>query len=360
MKIAMVVPYPDGLLGKGGIAKVCSYTTRHISETRTGVAFTIVPSRWIEKAPLNHLSVLPAFISFSLNSFMQRYDIVHIHVAPRGSTWRKMLYSKIAKLANRPVVLHLHGSGYDHFFADCSNGQKKRIKEFFQSAQAVIVLGEHWRQFALSDLSIDADRIHIVSNGVPENNRFVRRYRSTPIITMMGIVGERKGVDVLLAALAMLPPNLSWQTKIAGNGELERYSKMAADYGLSEKVQFLDWIDEEQGQHLLCGSDIFVLPSRHENLPVAILEAMAAGLPVISTCVGAIPEQVIDGETGILVPPGDSSALRDALSLLIGSPELRLAFGRAGLVRYENLFSISKCSDMIYKIYTSLLNKTKP
>ena len=97
-----------------------------------------------------------------------------------------------------------------------------------------------------------------------------------------------------------------------------------------------------------------MLASRAENQPLAILEAMARSLPVVATNVGAIPEQVIDGETGLLVEPGDAVALAAALATLLRSPELRARYGEAGLKRFAALYSISSCAERFAALYRSL------
>jgi glycosyltransferase involved in cell wall biosynthesis len=97
-----------------------------------------------------------------------------------------------------------------------------------------------------------------------------------------------------------------------------------------------------------------VLPSRAENQPVAILEAMARGVPVIATAIGAIPEQVVDGETGLLVPPGDAGRLQAALERLLNAPDQRAAMGAAARWRYEEHFSIAQCANAFGRLYRSL------
>jgi len=285
-----------------------------------------------------------------------KYDIVHINVAPRGSTWRKMLFARAAKMRNSKIVLHLHGSGYDSYYRSLGSRQRSAVASFFKAADAVIVLGEYWRRFTVSDLEVDSERIHVIANGVPEYPHVSKAQDGPTQIVMMGVVGERKGVDVLLEALSKLPRDLPWICRIAGNGEVDRFSELRDQLGLGKQVLFEGWLSEEQGRDLLTRSDLFVLPSRQENQPLAILEAMAAGLPVVSTRIGAIPEQVQDGCTGRLVAPGDAEALSDAIRFFLVSRQARMDYGRAGLELFRERFSIEKCALLVAQLYSSVFD----
>jgi glycosyltransferase involved in cell wall biosynthesis len=107
---------------------------------------------------------------------------------------------------------------------------------------------------------------------------------------------------------------------------------------------------------LLADSDIFVLPSLVENQPVSILEAMAHALPVVATPVGGIPEQVVDGETGMLVPPADAGALAGALERLCADPERRRAMGERGLERWRRDYSLEATAAKLIGLYRRYLN----
>jgi glycosyltransferase involved in cell wall biosynthesis len=108
---------------------------------------------------------------------------------------------------------------------------------------------------------------------------------------------------------------------------------------------------------LLAASDLFVLSSRSEGLPISVLEAMAAGLPVVASAVGGIPELVVDGETGRLVPPGDPEALGDVLRELLADPDLRQQMGAAGRARAEELFDLPRFRQAHVELYERLLGR---
>ncbi|HEX8639651.1 MAG TPA: glycosyltransferase family 4 protein [Allosphingosinicella sp.] len=345
---------PQGLEAKGGIGRMALYLSREFAAAPGEVTVRIVSTRWTALPVLKHLTTLPALLLFAGYCAIGRGDLVHINVAPRGSTWRKFLFWRVARLFGAKTVLHLHGSGYDGFFERQGRVAKGVIGRFFRGADHVVVLGRHWRNFVVDHLGVPPRRVSIVANGAPHVEPSRERRGGTPLIVSMGLVGERKGTDMLIAALAALPPELDWHAVIGGDGEVERYRAVADAAGLGERISFLGWVGEEEVGRWLDRASVFVLPSRAENQPVAILEAMAQGLPVVASAVGAIPEQVAEGETGLLVPPGEAEPLAAALRRLLESPHERAAFGAAGHARYREHFSISRCARELCTLYRTL------
>ena len=345
---------PEGIEAKGGIGRLALYLDREFARSREELNLRVVATRWTKAPVLKHLSSLPALAAFAWRCARGQGRIVHVNVAPRGSTWRKLLFWSVARGFGARTVLHLHGSGYDQYFAAQRPSVQRRIRRFFQAADHVVVLGRHWQDFMVGTLGVPATRVIIVGNGVPAPAAAAQAKSSPPLIVSMGLVGERKGTDVLIEALAALPPSLPWQAVIGGDGEVDKYRALAEAAGLGGRIRFLGWVGEEDVDLWLNRASLFVLPSRAENQPVAILEAMARGLPVVATAIGAIPDQVVDGETGILVPPGEQQPLRAALEDLLRSAEKRAAFGEAGEARYRDHFSIAHCAGALRTLYRSL------
>ncbi|MBA3676731.1 MAG: glycosyltransferase family 4 protein [Sphingosinicella sp.] len=352
IKVALLIP--NGVDGRGGIERLALYLTRHFE--RSGGRTKLIPvlSRYSQIPLVKHFATPPALLKFGWNGARGKYDIVHINVAPRGSTWRKMAFDKIARRSGVKRLIHLHGSGYDDFYRRQNSLSRYAIRSFFQRADAVAVLGQHWLKFVCDELKVDEGIIHVIANGVPEPTPAREVPSGPPLIVSLGLVGQRKGTDILLQALAALPDDLQWSAAIGGNGEVPKYRAMAASLGLAEKVRFLGWIDEAGMNQTLSEAAMFVLPSRAENQPVSILEAMARGLPVIATDVGAISEQVIDGKTGLLVQPANAKELAIAIERLLRSPKLSKQFGESGRGRFEELFSISACAGKFAALYQKL------
>jgi len=352
-RVAIVIP--EGLSGRGGIVRVTAYLTRHIQAHIPDIETHVYRSRYSDNAVLKHLTAPFALAAFALKCGVGRIDVAHLNVAPRGSTLRKQLYQAVAKALGMRTVLHLHGSGYDEFYADLTVKHQAAVRAFFARADAVVALGDHWKRFMLTELRLPLAKVVEIPNGVPAAPAVARAPNAVPAIAFLGEVGHRKGVDVLIDALAQLKADgLDFAVTIGGNGDLETARAHAERAGVLDRIDFPGWVDEAGADKVLRGADLLVLPSRAENQPVAILEAMARGLPVVSTRIGGIPQQVLDGETGLLVEPDDVAQLAQALATLIQSPERRAAYGQAGLRRFEAHFSVAACAERFAELYRSL------
>lgn len=353
-RVAIVVP--DGIGGHGGIARTIDYLTRALKQRAPDIDVSVLSTRYTENELLKHLTTPLALAAFALRVVSQKIDIAHFNIAPRGSTWRKMVFARVADALGARVVLHLHGSAYDVYYASLSPRRRAMVRAFFGRAARVVVLSRFWKDFALTELGVPEARIVEIPNGVPHPGLAAKPHAQAeaPLIVFLGLVGRRKGTDVLLEALARLQQRgVAFRATIGGDGDVDQARDHAGRLGLTSSVAFAGWIGEAEVDGLLRQADIYVLPSRGENQPVSILEAMARGLPVVSTRIGAIPDQVVDGETGELVPPGEVEPLAEALERLLGDRDLRERMGRAGFARFEALFSIEASADRFAALYSA-------
>jgi glycosyltransferase involved in cell wall biosynthesis len=176
-----------------------------------------------------------------------------------------------------------------------------------------------------------------------------------PIVLTLARLWWRKGLNYLLEAAALVPQAMF---VVAGEGpERELLETQARDAGIAARVVFLGQRDDIP--RLLAACDVFVLPSLFEGLPLSVLEAMAAGKPVIATDVGGTAEAVIEGRTGLLVPPRDPLALASALSTVLNDRNLAAEFGRAGRLRATNEFSAEKMTLRNEAIYEDVLARSR-
>ena len=190
--------------------------------------------------------------------------------------------------------------------------------------------------------------IKVISNGIECNNHKTKEKIPTKIretfvhgeiqVVFIGRLDPKKGIDILIRAAASIDTVLPIRYHFIGDGYMRsQYELDAQILNLEQRTHF--WGDVERAGEIVSSFDILVLPSYSEGMPLTVLEAMAAGVPVIATKVGGIPEVVIDGETGCLFEPGDVCGLARYIKLLAEQKELRLKFGQSGRIRVRSLFN---------------------
>ena len=174
-----------------------------------------------------------------------------------------------------------------------------------------------------------------------------------PLVVSVGRLKEPKDFESLFRAAARVDGD--FRLRVLGDGpDRPALERLLAELGLEQRVELAGDADDVPEQ--LAGADVFVLSSRSEGLPMSILEAMAAGLPVVATRVGGIPELVDDGRTGLLVGAGDVDALAEALQRLVDDPELRRTLGAAGRERAEAAFDLERFRREHLELYALALS----
>ena len=281
--------------------------------------------------------------------------VVHVHFASRGSTLRKWIIAWMTLRARRPLVLHAHGACFDEFYNGLPEILQKQVRKVFAGADCFLVLSSQWRDFYTRSCGLPAGRVVVLCNptAVPSNVA-ARTGRSVVQFLFLGRIGARKGAFDLLRAFASLPEDVRNRGRLifAGDGEVDALRAEAAPLG--ERVQVNGWIDSAQRNALLEASDVFVLPSFAEGVPMAMLEAMAYGLPVVTTAVGGIPDLVAHGEQGLIVEPGNVEQIQQALRVLIEDEPLRLKLGRTARARAQEC-DVEQYSSHLTSIYRRLL-----
>lgn len=281
--------------------------------------------------------------------------LVHVHTASRASFWRKLPFFAAARLLRIPAVLHLHGAEFHLFYEqECGRWRKRLVRYVFEHAARVVVLSAVWRDW-VAGMSPRA-RVTVVYNPVLLPQPALPWSARVPGETLfLGRVGPRKGCDDLLAAAAELAgryPQL--HVSMGGDGDVAQAGRRAAALGLERRVSLLGWVRGERKQSALAQASLFVLPSYNEGLPMGVLEAMAAGLPILASTVGGIPEAVSDGEEGFLVAPGDVAALVRCWDRLLGDAGLAQRMGEAARRKVARCFSAEAVLPQIERIYDEL------
>jgi glycosyltransferase involved in cell wall biosynthesis len=213
------------------------------------------------------------------------------------------------------------------------------------------------------ELGWPAAKIDVVHNGVdiddfalppgPDVRSELAGSREGPVFLTVARLDQQKGHDVLLRAATRVADG---RFVLAGEGpERPLLEALAAELRLGDRVLFLG--RRSDVPDLLAAADAFVLPSRFEGSPLAVLEAMAAGKPVVCSAIGGTDELVVHGETGLLVPVGDADALSAALRELAADSSLRARLGAAGRERAKQHFSLADSTSRVERIYEELLEQ---
>jgi len=289
-------------------------------------------------------------------------DIVHVHLAERGSALRKSIIILLTKAFGKPVILHTHGCEFHTFHAKLSPVMKRVLNLILRQSTYLIALSESWKDYYMTHCGFTAEQVVVFSNPVeiPENVPERTANHKKINFVSLGRICKRKGAFDLIEAFAKLAPEQREKSELtlAGIGEVEEARSLAESLNIKQHINFPGWVDPVGRSKLLSKADVFVLPSYNEGLPMALLEAMSWGLPVITTPVGGIPEVVSHNETGWLVNPGDVEQLATAVRSLIENESLRLELGAAARNRILPL-DIKVYSRSLYDLYCSTLRINK-
>ena len=290
----------------------------------------------------------------------EQVSLVHAHAPFAGS----IISSLAGKLAGVPVIIHAHlqdALSSNYFIRSYQN-----MMNYWTSRKCcdAIIAVSHQVKDALFTEGFDSRKFHVVHNGTPINNQQINKNirsqlnipKDIQVVIHIGRLCKSKGQHLLLQAAANLHQLGQEAVYFIVGKDLEQdgaylqYLKdLAQELGINQSVHFLG--HRSDIPQLLALSDLLVLPSYTEGLPLVILEAMAAGLPVIATPVGGIPEVVIHQETGFLVPVENVQALGNAILRLLQNPLLRNEMGNKGLEMVNKDFSVEKMCEEVFDIY---------
>lgn len=279
-------------------------------------------------------------------------DIIHAHSTFAGGLVR----ARIGWRKNRPVIVYCpHGWVYETTRARSLAFLMKRCEQALGVFDdAVIAISNHERDIA-SAAGRSAEKLHTILNGIPLETRSgtdVQWQDERLKVLYVGRLDRQKGVDCLMRAVAPLTEAVCVRlvgAKILG-GKI--------DWEVPENVESLGWCAPSLLPAHFRSADAVVIPSRWEGFGLVALEAMRAGKPVIASRVGGLKEVVVDGKTGLLVPPEDVEALRQAILSLL-SPEHRSKMGLSGLKRLRSHFDVEETHRQVVSLYEGLARRRR-
>lgn len=343
MKVMMLGPRLDV---RGGVATVSNLILENAPEE---VEIVFRPSMNDKSLAGRLTHWIARIVKFPYERFVLRPDIVHIHFSHSLSTWRKIALASIWRLFGVPVIMHAHSSDYKEFFPSLPRPLRWLVGSSIRKSTLLIVLSESWKDYYVNRLGMDEDRVRVFPNAIKIPDDKVAKEDSVLSVLFSGRIGKRKGAFDLIAAWSkMLPETRSKAIlNITGDGQVEKARRLVEDLDLSESVNVLGWIPIGELEYLFSSSEIFVLPSRNEGLPMGLIEAMSHSAAVVTTSVGGIPEVITHGENGLLVEPGDINSIRQAVEHLILDDGDRDRYSRAARKSVEALDIVKYMENLV-------------
>lgn len=334
---SVVKVYADaGLLGAGRVVLLESYSNA---------------GKW--KKLKSAASALNAFLAVLLHGQGQ---VLHVHVSSRASFWRKAVFIWVASAARRRIVFHLHGGGFRAFVEGLNPLARRLALATLRSSDVLLCLStpvSEWLRSVAPGIPV-----RWWPNPVPTElfDAELDHHPDPQNVLFLGALLPAKGVDDLLQGFAAL-----WQLRpqarlvLAGSGPEEPVLRRRVDeLGLSSCVSFAGWLGPQAKLQALAGARMLVLPSHLEAQPMVLLEAMAAGVPVVSTAVGGVPDLISDGDHGLLVPPKDPAALCLSMLRLWDDSDLRGRLAQHARLRVAEQHRADRVCEALMNLYSSL------
>jgi glycosyltransferase involved in cell wall biosynthesis len=285
----------------------------------------------------------------------QAPDVFHAHLRWPLAAKYPLLAAVLARVPAIVATVHL--------YPDVPIDRSNRLQERLLAAHVAryIAVSEDIATRLVERLRWPEDKIEVIHNGVPverlqrpvdpDLRRQLTGGQDRPVLLSTARLVPQKGLEVLLRAAAQVNQA---RLVLAGEGpERAKLESEAAALGVADRVVFLGYRNDVP--ELLAACDVFVLPSLYEGTSLSLLEAMAAGKPVITSAIPGTDEVVVDGETGLLVRPGDVDGLVAALRRVLAEPLLRARLGAAARKRAEERSSTSIAAESVFRLYEHVL-----
>jgi len=312
-------------------------------------------NKFLDKPLLPNLGFLKAIKLHKRN----KYDLIHGIMASQGSAAAylfKFFYPRV------PFILTLQEGDLDRNSPFDKFWQGRIIKK----ADVVIAISNYLAEF-VKRYSKKAP-VYVVPNGVDlkkfkiQNSKFKNKIQNPEIIITISRLVKKNGVDILIKAFPVLLKNLgsnhlSPKLLIIGDGkERKKLEKLAQKLHIGDKIEFLGNVSPDEIPGYLSRADVFVRSSRSEGLGSAFLEAMAAGVPIIGTAVGGIPDFLKDGETGLFCGLNDPKNLAEKMMLILNDENLRNKLVENGREMVEHKYSWDKIAEQMKRVYDKIIN----
>ncbi len=283
--------------------------------------------------------------------------LAHIHFASRASFYRKSILWMILRAKGVKVIYHLHGGGFVDFHDNAPAPVRRLIRLVLEGSSHVIVLSPQWRAILQERFRIPG--ITVLRNPLSDSGLFeLERHDQGPRLLFLGLITRPKGLYDLLEVVARLKSRFPGiHLDIGGAGDESSLARELKRLGIEENVSFHGWVDMAKKRELFSVARVYVLPSYFEGVPVSIVEAMAASVPVVASRAGGIPD-LVSSDFGLLMDAGDLDALEAALETLLSDPDLNREMGERGREEAWRNYQPEQVVKQLRKIYEEILSSS--
>ncbi len=343
---------PD-LSSNGGIASVVKTIILCVNENNFNINYELLKVNYYkDRNKFYELIIfIRAFLSFLAKISIKNYNALHFHSSSNLSFYRISFFILLGRFLSRSkIILHIHASDFYDFFID-SRKLYKFKNYVFHNCDSILVLCEDWQKKLKRNYNLN--NIIVIYNPITIKKQSIKTTSDNFTILFLGFLIKSKGILDLIQIAKNIHEEKKIRIKfvIAGKGELENtIKKQIRKYSLNETIDFVGWLDDRNKEVYLSNSDILLLPSYKEGMPISILEALSHSLPILSTNISGIPEMVINNFNGFLLPPGDIPGFVQKITYLYNNPEVLKTFrcNNALLVNKFESKSIVRKLEAIY------------
>ncbi len=300
------------------------------------------------------------FFRFMKQLIRHNIAAVHIHTCSFWGYYRSVVYLLIAKIHGVKVILHLHNAIDTFYFEESGFLTRVVIKASLKLADVNVALSPKLAEI-VRNISGHEQNVDYIETGIPldpfngQLGKNSSPKNKTIHVLTIGKLGKNKGTfDILHAIPRIVGDCQNICFHFIGHGDRDRIRQSSDGTKILDYCDFTGPIGDKEKMRWLRNSDIFILPSYAEGHPAVILEAMAVGLPVIATRVGAVPEVIVEGENGFTIEVGDVDALADRVIRLAGDRALRLQMGKNNVRKVQEKYGIDTVFDKIGNIYSRI------
>jgi glycosyltransferase involved in cell wall biosynthesis len=331
---------------QGGIGSVMLQYSRHITP------FHYLPTNSRHGTAAGLVNLALALARMPIERLKGR-RLLHIHYATRRSWPRKLLVARWGRALGFKIIMHCHAGNITNLAAERGTGY---VAKALSVADHHVVLSDFWQRYFTTVLGLEP--VTIANNMVnrPPLSSLTTAADGPLTMLFLGRLCDNKGIYDLLEAVArVVKSGRKMRLIVGGNDEVDRFTASVKALGLEQVVDFRGWMGDEAREQAYAESQVLLLPSYIEGLPICILEAMARRKGVVASTVGGIPEIIADGKNGFLIEAGDIDALTAALERYIDNPSLIAVHGALSAEKVEPYYP-DKVVEALTAIYRRVLD----